>query len=158
MDLNQLSQKLKQITHEKVKGEFQREIRTELSLDVLDMVRSNWRQGRAGNGMIGSYSTESSYDENQRAGYDLYYPFKHNLNPEPGLGNVDLILTGRYANSLFIPQNDHIIDVDSDDWKRDKLVTQYGGEQFDLSTEQEKEIIDIAKEYVYENLFNWLNG
>ena len=54
-----------------------------------------------GNNITSAYSPTSSYEVNEKAGYSLYYPFKHNLNPIPGSGVVDLILTGSFVNSMF---------------------------------------------------------
>jgi hypothetical protein len=109
------------------------------------MVVSNWRQGLKGDGRIGEYSDDS------------YAAMKRLMNPSAG-GTVDLIYTGAFSEALFIPQDENIINVDSSDEKRGLLVSWYGEDIFDLSVDQESEIVDDAKMMVYENIFNWLSN
>jgi len=148
MDLSQLEKlanKLNQINYEKVKGEFQREVRANLSSNVTDFVYDNWSQGVKGNGIrIGRYNDLS------------YAADKALMNPAPGFGNVDLIYTGAFSNALFMPRNNEVISVSSSDSKTGELVAKYGDDIFDLSEDQEFDVIDEAKEYVYDNLLNWL--
>lgn len=146
MDINRLREKLNQITHEKVKGEFQKVIRATLNTEVTDFVYDNWSLGYKGNQeRIGVYRSEEYRQE------------KLQMNSAAG-GNVDLIYSGSFANSLFIPQDENIINVDARDDKRNKLVNWYGEGIFDLSTDQEFDIIDEATLLVYEELFKFING
>lgn len=57
---------------------------------------------------------------------DDYALFKNNLNGLAGFGNVDLILTGAWSNSLFpIKKGDGFI-FDSSNEKNDGLLEKYG--------------------------------
>lgn len=71
--------------------------------------------------------TKRSY---RSVGYEL---FKERLNPLAG-GAVDLILTGRFVNSMFIDKpNKNIYHFGNNDSKRDMLTNKYGTGIFGLN-------------------------
>lgn len=55
-----------------------------------------------------------------------YIEYKHNLNPLAGRGNVDLILTGAFSNSLFTTGRSTRYIFESGDPKADGLIKKYG--------------------------------
>ena len=92
------------------------------------------------------------------AGYEKYAPFKHNLNPKAGDGNVDLTLTGSLGNNLkLIKKSTVTFEVISTDLKFEKLVDQYGLKPFNLDSQQTDELFDMlylmAMEQYFENVW-----
>lgn len=146
MDIEKFQKKLSQITHEKVKGILQDVIRKSLNTEVTDFIYDNWSLGyKANQQRIGAYSNLE------------YRAEKEAMNPAAG-GSVDLIYSGAFANSLFIPRDENIINVDAADEKRGKLVSWYGEDIFNLSDDQEFDIIEEAIPMVYEEIIDFLNG
>lgn len=147
MDLNQIisiKNKLNQINEKHVEKRLKKVIRDDFDTEVLDYVSANWKKGFKGNGeLIGGYRNAA------------YEAMKEAMNPTAG-GNVDLIYTGSFSSALFMPQDENIISVDSSDSKRDKLVSWYGDDIFDISNDQEKSIIDDAKQEVYSDILKYI--
>lgn len=86
-----------------------------------------------GDGSYATYHPQNSYEANRKAGYDLYEPFKANLNPLAN-GKVDLILTGAFVDAMYLlkPKQGKYL-FGNRDKKRNKLVEQYGKEIFGLN-------------------------
>jgi len=57
---------------------------------------------------------------------DDYAFKKNNKNPLAGFGNVDLILTGAWSNSLFPVVKSNRVIFDSSNSKHDDLLSKYG--------------------------------
>lgn len=74
-----------------------------------------------------------------------YAIMKNALNPLPGLGNVDLILTGAFSDSFDIDVNGEDIDRIATDSKAESLIEKYGDEVFGLT--------DNNQEYYNEEVF-----
>lgn len=68
---------------------------------------------------------------------------KQTLNPLPGLGNVDLILTGGFSKGVFVDARDNSVVIESGDSKSNELQDKYGknGEVLGLSGEIKSEYI-----------------
>lgn len=58
-------------------------------------------------------------------GFD-YAEMKHNMNPLAGRGNVDLILTGAFSNSLFTTGKSTVYRFESGDPKAQSIQNRYG--------------------------------
>ena len=65
----------------------------------------------------------------------MYAEFKLTLNPR---GVVDLKLTGDFHNSFYISSKEFPLTIDAKDSKRNKLVTRYGIQIFNLTEESKK--------------------
>ncbi len=74
-----------------------------------------------------------------------YAEFKHQMNPEPGLGNPDLILTGAFVHSLRVRGQGKNIIFHASDIKADDLLKKYGDDVLGLS--------DRQQEYYNEDVF-----
>lgn len=64
----------------------------------------------------------------------LYAQFKKKLNSR---GVVDLKVTGEFWEGFFVDASEWPVKVDSNDWKRNKLVKQYGKDIFGLTKENQ---------------------
>jgi hypothetical protein len=58
---------------------------------------------------------------------------KNEMNPEPGLGNVDLILTGEFSRNIFAQSDGGVMEIASNDSKSPMLEEKYGESIFGLS-------------------------
>jgi len=74
---------------------------------------------------------------------DSYAFTKNNLNPLAGFGNVDLMLTGAFANSLFPVKSTVGYMFDASDQKKGDLIAKYGMDIMGLS---QKSFNKIQKE------------
>jgi len=84
-------------------------------------------------GKIGQYG-RSKQAKNPRflkstAGFSAYAVMKYAKNPLPGLGNVDLILTGMFRGGFKSFLNGIKVFIESSDNKMDKLIDMYGVEK-----------------------------
>lgn len=73
---------------------------------------------------------------------DSYAFRKNNLNPLAGFGNVDLMLTGAFANSLFPIKKTTGFIFESSDSKLGDLISKYG---MDIMGLNQKTFDDIQK-------------
>lgn len=87
-------------------------------------------------------------------GIEYYDEFKNKLNPKPGIGNPDLILTGDFTKSFTLDISGDSFKMWSDDEKTQKLVTKYGDDIFGLS---EKSIDFYAQEVVLPLMMDNIN-
>ena len=75
-----------------------------------------------------------------------YAVFKHNLNPVPGIGNVDLMLEGNFTNRLFVLRSsENSFLFNSTDDKTPKLLNKYGKENMGLN---QKTFDDFQKDII----------
>lgn len=63
----------------------------------------------------------------------VYAQMKNAMNPLPGLGNVDLILTGAFSDSFQVDVNGDEIERIATDSKTDVLIDKYGDDVFGLT-------------------------
>jgi len=62
-----------------------------------------------------------------------YAQMKNAMNPLPGLGNVDLILTGSFSDSFQVDINGEDIERIATDSKTSDLIGRYGDDVFGLT-------------------------
>lgn len=65
---------------------------------------------------------------------DKYAAKKHAMNPLPGEGNVDLILTGKFSSEIFAQSDGGVMEIASNDSKSSDLESKYGETIFGLSS------------------------
>lgn len=75
---------------------------------------------------IGKYSSRS------------YAIMKHSMNPEPGMWNVDLILTGSFEESMMVDVNGDEIERIATDSKANSLTERYGDDIFGLTEDNQE--------------------
>jgi hypothetical protein len=92
--------------------------------ELVAIKRNEYEQGNIYSNGEASYSTTSSYEVNESAGYDTHAPFKYNKNPLAG-GAVDLILEGDFINSFLLIEKNKKYLFDATDWKKYRLMGQY---------------------------------
>lgn len=110
--------------------------------EIRDLIRDRWKN----EGINKPYSKTSKY---YVSGDELYYIFKNNLNPNPGLGNVDLILTGALVESIELILNRNRVEVIATNWKYDTITEQYGKQPFNITETQEDRILsEIATDII----------
>lgn len=71
-----------------------------------------------------------------------YARMKNQMNSLPGLGNVDLILTGKFVGSMELELDGDVLRVEADD--PNGLVEKYGS-PFGLDPESRKEYVEIVR-------------
>ena len=102
---------------------------------LVAIKRTEYEQGNIYSNGSAAYSKSSSYEANEKAGYDTYAPFKYDKNPLAG-GAVDLILSGSFINSFLLEEKGEGYIFDATDSKKIKLMNQYnkrGRDIFNLS-------------------------
>lgn len=115
---------------------------------LLDMLRSQLREGLGGRGRLRRYS-ESSMSSYGRNGYKSYGEYKNARNPKPGLGIPDLFDTGDFYQGFFANVigngKTQFIEAWSNDDKTDVIVggadnyAPFGAEIFELHPKNMKE-------------------
>ena len=121
--------------------------------DIRDMIKKRWTDGYidSSNLLQNQYSKTSKY---RVSGNEFYYLFKNNLNPKAGLGNVDLILTGALVEGIKTILQNKGIEIISDNWKYDLIGKHYGYGVYNITEEQENELLDEVMAQVVINAFN----
>lgn len=134
---------LKQETTESnLLDEFKKEVK-EYESQIIDYVVDRWRHGKGVNGdVIGQYQNED------------YAIFKHQQNPLAGYGNVDLMLNDDLKDGLFIQEQGSLFVIKSRDRKYTMVANKYGAEEFGITPEQMKEILQEIKSNVFETMIN----
>ncbi len=97
------------------------------------IAEANRRQMMAGKGSarpIGKYRNP------------VYARYKNAANPEPGLGNIDLRLTGAFHKAIFVAVSGDGYEIDSSDGKTDDLVNRYGAQIFGLAPGPKTEYVE----------------
>lgn len=72
----------------------------------------------------------------------VYARYKNAANPQPGLGNVDLRLTGAFHKAIFVAVGGDSYEIDSSDGKTDDLVNRYGAQIFGLAPGPKTEYVE----------------
>lgn len=84
---------------------------------MTNLLRAQLYEGTRGDGQkIGEYNNAGNAD------------FKHDLNPLPGLGNVDLFITGAYYSRFQLEVGSSTYAFTNSDSKAGKLEAKYGSE------------------------------
>lgn len=82
--------------------------------------------------------------------------FKRQQNPLAG-GNVDLTLDGGLNKDLFIRHmHGSIFNIFSSDEKAIMIAQKYGLENYNITPEETKAVLEEAKANIYNELFNWV--
>lgn len=115
--------------------------------ELIDVVKGSWLIGEnANNEKIGKYSRTSKY---KVSGDEFYYLFKNGLNSRPGLGNVDLILTGSLiGQTKLFKQSSGIYEIMSSDRKVEDIISRYGEEIFNISDDIKQDYLDRISAYI----------
>lgn len=92
----------------------------------LDINRSQMMEGKGRDRNIGRYS-QSKLGR-------TYAKIKNNMNPDAGLGNVDLRLTGSFQDKMMLIVTGNDIEIDSTDEKAPDLLAKYGGQIYGLNS------------------------
>jgi hypothetical protein len=104
---------------------------------IREKIRSRWLLGKLPDGSsIAKYSITSSYEVNQKAGYDRYYIFKNDLSSIAGLGNVDLTLTGSLGKGIKLRSENDVFEIFSTDEKYEEITERYGDYNFNITEEE----------------------
>jgi len=101
----------------------------ETKKEFLDLNRDQLRHGKKSTGPIGHYSMSPRWQ--------WYGEMKNRMNPLPGLGNVDLILTGSFSNKMTLKAAGNTYSIDSEDEKTTSLLFKYGTDTFGLDGERQ---------------------
>lgn len=125
--------------------------------DIRDMIKERWKGGYIDKTNIiqNEYSRTSKY---YVSGDEFYYIFKNRLNPSAGIGNVDLILTGALVESIKTVIKSKGIEIISENWKYDLIGKKYGYGVYNITEEQENELLDEIMAQVVINIFNEIWG
>lgn len=147
MDINQLKQlqtKLKQLNRSKIEQFFKEELLNN-SDEIVDLVRSRWKQGKRPDGnIIGEYRSFS------------YEMEKRQRNPLAG-GNVDLIDTGALNKHLTVNYlYDSVFNIFSTDEKAVLIAEKYGLDVYGLSKDEEQDVLNEAGERTYKRCEQFL--
>lgn len=114
---------------------------------LIAIKRAEYEKGNIYSNGKAAYSEGSSYEANQKAGYDTYAPFKYNKNPLAG-GAVDLILEGDFINSFLLKEKGKGYIFDATDRKKIKLMNQYNKGNRDIFNLSQKAFNDFLIKYV----------
>ena len=114
---------------------------------LVAIKRNEYEQGNIFSNGSAAYSKSSSYEANEKAGYDTYAPFKYDKNPLAG-GAVDLILSGSFINSFLLKEKGKGYIFDATDSKADKLMRQYNKGNRDIFNFSQKAFNDFLIKYV----------
>jgi hypothetical protein len=103
---------------------------------IRQMIKDRWLLGQDPDGnAIGVYSSSSMGAE--------YAFFKNRINPNAGVGNVDLTLTGALGDGIRVrTYGTKFIEIFSRDWKFGEIVKKYGEYNFNITDEQKEALFD----------------
>lgn len=90
---------------------------------------------------------------------EYYEQFKNSLNPNPGLGNPDLFLTGEFYKGIgvVVNANSNSFTVSSSSEKAKRLELRYGSQIYGLTKENKtKYAIDVLQPTLNTNIKNQL--
>lgn len=114
----------------------------EVSEDALEATTQELRKRQRGQ----MESGKNAYGEIiGRYRNPAYARKKQAMNPKPGLGNVDLKLTGATHRDIYSEVRGNKVIIDSTNEKTQKLAEKYGEQIFGLSPE-------VKKDYINEDL------
>lgn len=114
--------------------------------EIRAMIKQRWLLGRRPDGsLIGFYR-----DVN-------YAIFKQTINPS-AKGDVDLILSGDLVNNIKTVLGKNKIEILSSDYKFEEISLKYGLENFNITEEEENELLDGIMAEVVTNIFKEIWG
>lgn len=114
--------------------------------EIRQLIKSRWLLGKRPDGdIIGVYRDDS------------YQLFKSNKNSLAG-GTVDLTLTGDLGSRIKTVLESKGIEVISTDEKFTEIAKKYGLDNFNITEDQEKQILDEIMAQVVINIFNEIWG
>lgn len=110
--------------------------------EIREFIKSRWKLGKRPDGsLIGFYRDVD------------YAIFKQQINSAAG-GDVDLTLTGSLGDRIKVILQSKGIEIYSDDWKFEHIAIKYGIDNFNITEEQENELLDEIMAQVIINAFN----
>lgn len=114
--------------------------------EIRDMIKQRWLLGKRPDGdIIGVYRD------------NLYQVFKSGLNNRAG-GTVDLTLTGDLGNRIKATLEQKGIEIISTDEKFNEISEKYGLDNFNITEEEENELLDGIMAEVVTNIFKEIWG
>lgn len=114
--------------------------------EIRAMIKQRWLLGRRPDGsLIGFYR-----DVN-------YAIFKQTINPS-AKGDVDLILSGDLVNNIKTVLGKNKIEILSSDYKFEEISLKYGLDNFNITEEEENELLDEIMAEVVTNIFKEIWG
>ena len=110
--------------------------------EIKQMIKERWLLGRRPDGdIIGVYRDSQ------------YQLLKSSMNSQSG-GTVDLILTGSLVGRIKTVLQSKGIEIISTDEKYTEIANKYGYDNFNITEEQENELLDEVMAQVVINAFN----
>lgn len=110
---------------------------------IRQRIRERWLKGLKPDGsIIGEYASES------------YAEDKFSMNRGAGFGNVDLTLTKSLGQKIEMGGFQDEYEIFSKDRKYDEIVDKYGEDNFNITPEQEKELLDKVMAYALNEALN----
>lgn len=121
-----------EILNDQVQGSIEDNKDTIKELQIDQLKHGKRKDGK----LIGKYKS------------DAYAKKKHSMNPLPGEGNMDWILTGELKNEIFVDVRPDKFVIDSADPKATDLIEKHG-DPFGMSEESNAALIpDLKKSLV----------
>ena len=80
------------------------------------------------------------------------------MNPKAGYGNVDLVLSGDLVGRIKTVLENKKIEIISTDDKFEDILENYGADNFNITEEEETELLDGIMVEVVTNIFNEVWG
>jgi hypothetical protein len=118
---------------------------------IRDKIRARWKLGKKPDGsFIGTYSTSNMGAE--------YAFFKNKINPNAGLGQVDLTLTGALGKGIKISSFNDKAEIYSTDEKYDEISNKYGEYNFNITEEEENELFAYIYDEINTKLLKYIYG
>src|SRR5690606_41679823 len=114
--------------------------------EIRQLIKSRWLLGKAPAGRLIGYYRDIDYAI-----------FKQKINPKAG-GDVDLILTGSLSNNIKTILNSKNIEIVSSDYKFEKIALKYGFDNFNITEEEEKVLLDSIMSELTIKIFNQVWG
>jgi len=114
--------------------------------EIRQLIKSRWLLGKRPDGSLIGYYRDIDYAI-----------FKQKINPKAG-GDVDLILTGSLSNNIKTILNSKNIEIVSSDYKFEKIALKYGFDNFNITEEEEKVLLDSIMSELTIKIFNQVWG
>jgi len=115
---------------------------------ITELVKTQMMHGKRGDvrkdvAKLGFYKPKNATKKREKGGtkgsseHSVYAEMKHEMNPLPGIGIVDLKLTGAFHDAFYFDKEK--LEVYSADSKTDDLMKRYGRYIFKLTPDSIKE-------------------
>lgn len=114
--------------------------------EIRQLIKSRWLLGKRPDGSLIGYYRDIDYAI-----------FKQKINPKAG-GDVDLILSGSLSNNIKTILNAKNIEIVSSDYKFEKIALKYGFDNFNITEEEEKVLLDSIMSELTIKIFNQVWG